>query len=347
VKLDQTKGAGTRYAISQHVFVIAEAGVNHNGEFELARRLVDVAVEAGADAVKFQTFKAEKLASRFAAMAEYQKKNTAKDESQVDMIKRLELSDDDHLRLQAYCRERGIMFFSTAFDLDSLDFLKSLGLDLFKIPSGEITNLPYLEKIARLAKDVILSTGMCDLADVQAAVQTLETAGLKRSAITVLHCNTEYPTPFHDVNLLAMPALGAALRTRFGYSDHTLGIEVPIAAVALGATVIEKHFTLDRTMSGPDHRASLEPAELKAMVRAIRHIESALGCVEKSPTASEIKNRAIARKSIVASRTIRQGEIFTAENLTTKRPGSGISPMRWYDVLGTKASRDYEEDELI
>ena len=332
-----------------HVTIIAEAGVNHNGSIEIAKQLVDKAVEAGVDIIKFQTFKAEKLVSKTAKQAEYQKKNigSGSDDSQYNMLKKLELSEQDHQTLIEYCQQKGIKFFSTAFDMESIDYLHSLNLGLWKIPSGEITNYPYIKKIAQYHEPVILSTGMCELDDVSAAIKVLLDNGVKRDQITILHCNTEYPTPYEDVNLLAMQELKYIFLCKIGYSDHTKGIEVPIAAVALGASVIEKHFTLDRNMEGPDHKASLEPDELKAMVSAIRNIEKALGTKKKTVSESERKNIAIARKSIVAACPIKKGEILTELNLTVKRPGSGISPMRWEEVLGTKAIKDFEEEELI
>ena len=331
-----------------HTIIIAEAGVNHNGSLELAKQLVDRAVEAGADYIKFQTFKAANLVTKSAQQADYQKKNIGGgDSSQYQMLKKLELSQEEHWELIDYCQQRGIHFFSTAFDFDSIEFLDSLHLNLWKIPSGEITNYPYIKQIAQRQGDVILSTGMSTAEDIQNAVGVLLKWGKTKDQITILHCNTEYPTPFKDVNLLAMQSIAKQFGTKVGYSDHTRGIEVPIAAVALGATVIEKHFTLDRNMPGPDHKASLEPDELKAMVSAIRNIEKALGSSEKKVTDSERKNIAIARKSIVAAKDIRKGELLTEENLTVKRPGIGISPMRWEEVLGTKAVRDFMEDELI
>lgn len=331
----------------KHVFIIAEAGVNHNGSVELAKKLVDVAVESGVDAVKFQTFKAENLVSKSAQKAAYQKETTDKEESQFDMIKKLELDVNTHKELMAYCEKKGIMFLSTPFDHDSIDMLNELGLDIFKIPSGEITNLPYLRHIGSLNKEVILSTGMADLGEIEDALDVLTTAGTNRDLITVLHANTMYPTPMEDVNLKAMQTIGTAFNLAYGYSDHTLGIEVDVAAVAMGATVIEKHFTLDKTMEGPDHKASLEPDELKAMVKAIRNIELALGSTIKKTSASEKPNIEIARKSIVANRPIKKGEILREENLSIKRPGNGISPMNWDDIIGTKALKDYETDELI
>lgn len=334
--------------MSKHVLVIAEAGVNHNGSLILAKQLVDKAVEAGVDIVKFQTFKSELLVSKVAKQAEYQQRNIGKkDEGQLAMLKRLELSQQDHEELIAYCEEKGIRFFSTAFDMDSIDYLHSLNMGLWKIPSGEVTNYPYLRKIAQYREPVILSTGMCELSDIEAAVKVLLSFGVKREDITILHCNTEYPTPFQDVNLRAMLEIGERFGVQVGYSDHTKGIEVPIAAVALGATVIEKHFTLDKNMEGPDHKASLEPGELKAMVEAIRNIEQALGTGHKTVSASERKNIEIARKSIVAARPIKMGEVLTEENITVKRPGNGISPMRWNEVIGSCAIKDFEEEEVI
>lgn len=330
------------------VKIIAEAGVNHNGSLGLAKLLVDKAVEAGADIVKFQTFKSEKMVSKSAKQAEYQQKNIGKSSgSQLDMLKKLELSQEDHQELMAYCKEKGIRFLSTAFDMDSVDFLHSLKLGLWKIPSGEVTNYPYLRKIAQYHEPVILSTGMCEMSDIEAAIEVLIKNGLSIDQITVLHCNTEYPTPFKDVNLKAMSAIGDKFGVKIGYSDHTEGIEVPIAAVALGATVIEKHFTLDKNMEGPDHKASLEPDELKTMISAIRNIEQALGTGHKKITESERKNIEAARKSIVAACPIKKGELFTEGNLTVKRPGTGISPMRWDEVIGLIAKRDFLEDQLI
>ena len=331
----------------KHVFIIAEAGVNHNGSVELAKKLIDVAVEAGADAVKFQTFKAENLVSKNAQKAAYQKETTDKQESQFDMIKKLELDINTHIELISYCTDKGIMFLSTPFDHDSIDMLDELDLEIFKIPSGEITNLPYLRHIGSLNKEVILSTGMADLGEIEDALDILTKAGTERDQITVLHANTMYPTPMEDVNLKAMQTIGTAFDIAYGYSDHTLGIEVDVAAVAMGATVIEKHFTLDKTMEGPDHKASLEPNELIAMVKAIRNIELALGSSVKKPSKSEKPNMEIARKSIMANRAIKMGEMFTEDNLTIKRPSSGISPMRWDEIIGTKALKDYAVDELI
>lgn len=330
----------------KHVLIIAEAGVNHNGSMEMAKQLIDAAAIAGVDYVKFQTFKAEKLVTKYAKQAEYQQRN-ASDDSQYAMLKKLELSEAQHEELIAYCMEKGVKFLSTAFDMESVEYLHSLKLGLWKIPSGEITNYPYLKKIAQYDKPVILSTGMCEMEDVRNAVEVLCKHGLKKEQITVLHCNTEYPTPMQDVNLKAMLQLRDKFGVKVGYSDHTKGIEVPIAAVALGADVIEKHFTLDRTLPGPDHKASLEPNELKAMVDSIRNIEQALGDGKKHVSESERKNIAIARKSIVAAKAIKQGERLTEDNLTTKRPGSGIFPMRWEEVIGTCAKRDFKADELI
>jgi len=328
-------------------FIIAEAGVNHNGSLEIAKKMVEVAKECGADAIKFQTFKAENVISKIAPKAEYQKQTTSSDESQLEMVKKLELSFEHFKELKDHCDKIGITFISTPFDFESIYFLRDLGMEIFKIPSGEITNLPYLEKIGRLNKKVILSTGMADLGEIEDALDILIQSGTPRESVTILHCNTEYPTPYEDVNVLAIKTIKEAFKVKVGYSDHTPGIEIPIAAVALGATVIEKHFTLDRSMPGPDHKASLEPHELKAMIIAIRNVEKALGNGIKRPSPSELKNKPIARKSIVAKKDIKKGEVFTQENITVKRPGTGISPMRWYEVLGTQAQRDYKEDELI
>jgi N,N'-diacetyllegionaminate synthase len=328
-------------------FIIAEAGVNHNGSIELAKQLIDVAVNAGADAVKFQTFKAEKLLSKAAEKADYQKEMTSGKESQFEMIKKLELDLDSHHILIDYCKLKGILFLSTPFDLESIDLLHKLGINIFKIPSGEITNLPYLEKIAKLNKQIILSTGMSNLGDIEKAIEILCFYGTDKNKIIILHANTEYPTPMEDVNLKAMITIGNAFNVKYGYSDHTNGIEVPIAAVAMGASVIEKHFTLDKTMEGPDHKASLEPFELVNMVHSIRNIEKALGSGIKQISVSEQKNIKIARKSIVASRDIEEGETFTENNICIKRPGNGISPMRWYEIIGSKAVKSYKEDDLI
>lgn len=331
------------------VIIIAEAGVNHNGSLENAFKLVDAAVDAGVDFVKFQTFKAEKLVSKSAKKADYQVQNTKNDkDSQLDMLKKLELSHEDHERIIQYCKEKNVNFFSTAFDLDSLQYLKDIGLELVKIPSGEITNLPYLRKAAQLFDKVILSTGMCTMEDIEAAVEVFHKEGINKQNVTILHCNTEYPTPMLDVNLKAMLSIEKKFGTEIGYSDHTLGIEVPTAAVALGAKMIEKHFTLDQQMEGPDHAASLNPIQLKEMVSAIRNIEAAIsGSGVKEPSDSERKNMAIARKSIVASTDIKKGDVFTEENLTVKRPGTGISPMEWDNVLGKIAIQDFSADDLI
>lgn len=329
------------------VFIIAEAGVNHNGDIGLAKSLIDVAVKSGADAVKFQTFKAENLVSKEAQKAQYQKETTNAKESQFEMIKKLELDVNAHKELIAYSQEKNIMFLSTPFDHDSIDMLDDLGLEIFKIPSGEITNLPYLRHIGKLNKKVILSTGMADMEEVEDALEVLIEAGTERNNITVLHANTMYPTPMEDVNLKAMLTIGQAFNVAFGYSDHTLGIEVDIAAVAMGASVVEKHFTLDKTMEGPDHKASLELEELQAMVKSIRNIELALGSSVKKPSPSELPNISIARKSIVAAEPIKKGTILGADNLAIKRPGNGISPMRWDEIIGTVAAKDYGKDEQI
>lgn len=329
------------------VFIIAEAGVNHNGELDLAKRLVDAAAEAGADAVKFQTFQTEQLVTQQAKKAKYQIENTGTNESQFTMLKVLELSLPMHQELIVYCQRRGIMFLSTPFSIEMVDLLNDLGMCIFKIPSGEITNLPYLRKVGSLKKKIILSTGMADLIEVKTALQTLIEAGASKENITILHCHTDYPTAMEDVNLKAMLTLQKELGVEIGYSDHTLGIEVPIAAVTLGAKIIEKHFTLDRTMFGPDHKASLEPSELKTMILAIRNIERALGSEIKQPTAREKEISAIARKSIVAKQDIKKGEFFTEENLTVKRPGTGLSPMKWDRVIGKKAKTDFKRDDLI
>lgn len=328
--------------------IIAEAGVNHNGDMGLAKKLIFAAAEAGADIVKFQTFVARNIISRSAPKAEYQKGSTDPNETQQDMVSKFELSREDHVELIKECHEQGIKFFSTAFDIESINLLEGLGCDdLVKVPSGELTNLPYLRHLTRHGKHVLLSTGMANLGEIEAAINVVEQVGTPRNNITVLHCTTEYPAPMEDVNLRAMVNIGQALGVKIGYSDHTPGIEVPVAAVALGATVIEKHFTLDCSLPGPDHRASLEPDELKAMVRSIRNIEKALGDGIKRPGVSELKNRPIARKSLVAARYIKSGERFTEDNLIAKRPGTGISPMRWDEVIGRIAPRDFSEDELI
>jgi N,N'-diacetyllegionaminate synthase len=329
------------------VFIIAEAGVNHNGSTELAKKLIDIAAQSGADAIKFQTFKAESLVTKKAEKAEYQKQSTDIKESQFEMIKKLELDVDTHQALMAYCAEKNILFLSTPFDHDSINLLNKLGLEIFKIPSGEITNLPYLKQIGALNKQVILSTGMADIGEIEDALDVLIAAGTVKANITILHANTEYPTPMENVNLKAMQTIAQAFNIDVGYSDHTLGIEVDIAAVTMGAKVIEKHFTLDKTMEGPDHKASLESDELKAMVQAIRNIEKALGSGVKKPSKAECKNIPIVRKSIVAAGDIRAGEMLTVDNLAIKRPGNGINPMRWDEVLGQNAQKDYKTDELI
>lgn len=327
--------------------IIAEAGVNHNGDLGLAKHLIDAAADAGADLVKFQTFNANRQVTRTAKKAHYQAQTTDSKESQHEMLRRLELTPDMHKELIAHCAERGIGFFSTGFDIESVDLLMGLGQDHFKIPSGEITNLPYLRHIGKLGKTVILSTGMATLGEIEAAIDALEQAGTTRANMTVLHCTTEYPTPINEVNLRAMQSIQTAFGVAVGYSDHTQGIEVAIAAVAMGASVIEKHFTLDRKLPGPDHQASLEPAELRAMVAAIRNIEVAFGDGVKRLTPSEARNKPVARKSLVASRSIKAGDTFSAKNVTTKRPGTGISPMRWDEVMGRAALRDFSIDELI
>jgi N,N'-diacetyllegionaminate synthase len=331
----------------RNVFIIAEAGVNHNGSLELAKKLIDVAVDAGADAVKFQTFKADKLVSKSAQKAEYQKQTTSADESQYEMIKKLELDENAHRELISYCSKKQIMFLSTPFDHDSIDMLNGFEMPIFKIPSGEITNLPYLRHVGSLGKEVILSTGMADLGEIEDALDILMLSGLTKEKITVLHATTEYPCPFDEVNLNAMRTIRDAFGVDVGYSDHTQGIEVPIAAVAMGASVIEKHFTLDRRMEGPDHKASLEPQELKEMVLGIRNVVKALGNGIKKCSKSELKNMQVARKSIVAARAIKLNEMFDETNITIKRPGNGISPMRWDEVIGRIAFRDFSTDELI
>ena len=330
----------------EKINIIAEAGVNHNGSTELAKKLIDAAAIAGADYVKFQTFKAENLVTKSAKKAEYQIRNMAEaSDSQYQMLKKLELSREQHFELMEYSKQRCIKFLSTAFDLESVEFLSFLDLDFWKIPSGEITNYPYLKKIALTAKPIILSTGMSMLEEIKMAVEILRQNG--SGEITILHCNTEYPTPYEDVNLRAMITIQNELGVKVGYSDHTPGIEVPIAAVAIGASVIEKHITLDKNMEGPDHKSSLVPVEFTAMVRAIRNIEKALGLYVKNPSPSEIKNMSIARKSIVAKQKIKKGEILSENNITVKRPGDGMSPMKWLEILGTVAIKDFAKDELI
>ena len=330
-----------------HTLIIAEAGVNHNGDMQVARDLVEAAAEAGADLVKFQTFSAKSLSTASAPKAQYQRNDVSDTANQIALLSGLELSAAMHEELVDLCSKRNIGFFSTGFGIEELNYLVGLGQRLIKVPSGEMTNLPYLRHVGSRGLEVIMSTGMCSLGDIEAAIDAVETAGTKRTDITVLHCNTEYPTPFGDVNLAAMVNIGGAFGVKVGYSDHTRGIEVPIAAVALGATVIEKHFTMDRRMPGPDHAASLEPEELRAMVSSIRNIEQALGDGIKRRTASELKNMPIARRSLVVRAPIRAGEVFTSDNVTAKRPGTGISPMRWDEVIGRVAKRDFAVDEMI
>lgn len=327
------------------IIVIAEAGVNHNGSLTIAKQMVLAAKEAGADYIKFQTFHPEKLVSKFAEKADYQKQTTGNQEGQLGMLKKLALKQDDFIELEKYCHQQEIGFLSTPFDLESIHFLDRLDMDFWKLPSGEITNLPYLLEIAKTRKPVVMSTGMCKLEEVQSAVKYLKDAGTKE--ITLLHCNTEYPTPMKDVNLRAMLTLQNSCNLPVGYSDHTQGIEIPIAAAAMGACVLEKHFTLDRKMEGPDHPASLEPEELQAMIKAVRNVEHAMGDGRKEPSESERKNIAVVRKSIVARHAIKKGERFTEENLTVKRPGTGISPMKWFEIVGKRAEKDFEADELI
>ena len=325
------------------VFILAEAGVNHNGDINLAYKLIDAAVEAGVDCVKFQTFITENDTARNCKKADYQQSDD--DENQFDMVKKLELSFEDFRKLKAYCESKNIIFLSSPFDLESVAFLEELNPIFWKVASSEVTNYPFLRNIAKTKRDVVMSTGMADIKEIQEALDVLHEFGAGK--ITLLHCNTEYPTPFKDVNLSAMNDLKERFNVEVGYSDHTLGIEVPIAAVAMGATIIEKHFTLDKNMEGPDHKASLDPVELKAMVDAIRNIEVAIGTGEKHITESEGKNRIAARKSIVANKSIKKGETFTEDNLAAKRPGGGISPMKWETVIGNVADRDYLEDEMI
>ena len=332
---------------THNVLIIGEAGVNHNGDLNIARKLIDVAVEAGVDMVKFQTFITEEGITGNAEKAKYQLSATDKKETQFEMLKKLELDREAHEELIRHCNHKGIRFLSTAFDHPSIDLLNELNIPLYKVPSGEITNLPYLRHIGRMGKPVILSTGMATLKEVEDAINVLRESGTPKGEITVLHCNTSYPTPMEDVNLKGMLTIRDELEVKVGYSDHTLGIEIPIASVAMGASVIEKHFTLDRGMEGPDHKASLDPCELKAMVNAIRNIENALGDGVKRPSSSEMKNKSMARKSIVAARDILEGEIFTKEDLVVKRPGTGISPMKWDEIIGTIAQRDFSKDEAI
>ena len=334
--------------MKKRTIIIAEAGVNHNGDIGLAKKLIDAAAAADVDYVKFQTFNSENLVTKKAEKATYQKVNSDNvSESQLEMLRKLELSKKMHFELISYCESKQVKFLSTAFDLESINFLETLNLDFFKIPSGEITNLPYLEAIASFNKPVVISTGMADMKEIEEALQVFLDLGIDKEDITILHCNTEYPTPMSDVNLKAMLTIKNRFGVSIGYSDHTLGIEIPIAAVALGAEVVEKHFTLDRNMKGPDHRASLEPDELKKMVSSIRNIEQALGHERKEPSKSEKKNKGIVRKSIIAKTKIEKGDVFTKDNLTVKRPGTGISPMRWHEVIGKESLRDYKKDDLI
>ena len=329
------------------VFVIAEAGINHNGNIKLAKKMVDAAVNAGADAIKFQTFKSENVISKHAPKAQYQKQTTDPKESQLEMAKKLELKPQAFRVLSNYCKKKGIMFLSTPFDFESIDLLNKLDLQILKIPSGELTNLPYLKKIGALKKKIILSSGMAEIFEIRKALKVLMDEGTAKDNIAILHCNTAYPTPYKDVNLLAMNTIRNVFKVNVGYSDHTIGIEVPIAAVAMGATIIDKHFTLDKTMSGPDQRISLEPKELKAMICAIRNIEHAIGDGIKKPSSSELRNISIARRSLVAAKDIIAGEVFSLDNVTPKRPGTGISPMDLYKIMGKRAKKDFEEDELI
>lgn len=330
-----------------NVFIIAEAGVNHNGSLDRAYRLVDAAKQAGANAVKFQTFKAKSLVTKTAKMAEYQIQNTGKNQGQYEMLKSLELSYQDHHKIVDYCKDKNIEFMSTAFDNEGLDFLNELGVKRFKIPSGEVTNLPYLIKMAKFKKEVILSTGMCFLEEVKTALETLLSNGLKKEQVTILHCCSEYPTQMKNMNLKAIETIRNEFQTNVGLSDHSLGIEAAIAATALGSTVIEKHFTLDKSLPGPDHLMSLDAIELLAMTKAIRNIELALGTGLKQPTDKELQTAKLVRKSIVAAKSIKKGELFTEGNLVAKRPGEGLTPMKWFDVIGKKASKDYQENDLI
>ncbi len=333
--------------MTKRILIIAEAGVNHNGDILMAKQLIDAAVKAGADIVKFQTFNADRQVTRAAKKANYQSEITDSKETQYEMLRRLELNEAMHRELIEHCKTYNIAFLSTGFDIESVDLLHGLGQDCFKIPSGEITNLPYLRHIGQLGKPIILSTGMSTMSDIEAAIDVLEQAGTPRTKITVLHCTTEYPTPMNEVNLRAMQSIKSAFGVAVGYSDHTVGIEVAVAAVAMGAVVIEKHFTLDRNLPGPDHQASLEPRELKQMITAIRNIDLALGNGIKVPTSSEAKNKSVARKSLIAKCEIKAGEVFTAENIAVKRPGTGISPMRWDEIIGRYAHRNFKADELI
>lgn len=333
--------------MSNKTLIIAEAGVNHNGDINIAKQLIDVAAEAGVDIVKFQTFKAENLVGKNAPKARYQVQTTGSEESQFDMLRKLELSYDDHIELMNHCRKKNIEFLSTPFDLESIDLLKKMGISIFKIPSGEITNLPYLEKAGKSGKKIILSTGMADMKEIEEAVNVLIKSGTEKDNITVLHCTTEYPAPYQEVNLKAMLSIRDFFDVKIGYSDHTPGIEIPVAAVALGASVIEKHFTLDKNMEGPDHKASLEPAELKAMVSAIRNVEKAMGDGIKQPTPSEIKNIPVARKSIHTARVVKAGHVLTMDDLTMKRPGDGISPMKLNDILEKKTKSSLPEGHKL
>lgn len=348
-KRNSVHNSGNEVKVPCGVLIIAEAGVNHNGDLNIAKKLIDVAASAGVDLVKFQTFKADRIVSKLAQKAEYQKNNTRdQDSTQYEMLKQLELSEEDHVELMAYCKEKGINFFSTAFDPEGLNYLNSLGFSRFKVPSGEITNYPYLKRLAEIGKPVILSTGMANMKEITEAVVVLTSGRLTKSDVTVLHCNTEYPTPMEDVNLRAMETIKELIGVRVGYSDHTLGIEVPIAAVALGATVIEKHFTIDRNLPGPDHAASLEPQELVSMVRAIRNIEAAIsGNGEKSPSRSEQKNIPIARKSIHLASDLDKDTVILYEHLIALRPGTGISPMQWQAVIGRRINRDLPAFHLL
>jgi N,N'-diacetyllegionaminate synthase len=329
------------------ILIIAEAGVNHNGDIEIAKSLIDAAVESKVDIVKFQTFSADRQVTKNAGKAKYQIETTDKNETQHSMLKKLELSVEMHIELINYCKKRNIEFISTAFDIQSVNLLQKLGQRLFKIPSGEITNFPYLEHIGKIGKPIILSTGMSTLNEIKIALEILQKSGTSKELITVLHCTTSYPVPMSDVNLLAMKSIKDEFQVEVGYSDHTLGIEIPIAAVVLGAKVIEKHFTLDRNLPGPDHKASLEPNELQEMIRTIRNVEQAMGDGIKKMTPSEAENRDIVRKSLVAIKEIKKGEIFTRENLSTKRPGNGMSPMNWNLIIGKSSKHNYEVDELI
>jgi N,N'-diacetyllegionaminate synthase len=333
--------------MTNRVKIIAEIGVNHNGDMTLAKKLIDEAKKAGADYVKFQTFKADSLVTKAAEKAQYQDLNYDSDESQYMMLKRLELTPEMHKDIISYCYEKNIEFLSSGFDIESLDLLATLGQKIFKIPSGEITNLPYLVHVATIAESIILSTGMANLNEIKEAMNILESNGISRENVTILHCTSEYPAPFDEVNLLSMDTIRSKFNVSIGYSDHTKGIEASIAAVALGATIIEKHFTLNKELQGPDHKASIDPSELSAMVKAVRNIELAMGLATKEPTKSEIKNKLVVRKSIIANQAIKFGEVFNTNNLTVKRPGNGISPMKWNEIIGHKASRDFDKDELI